>query len=256
MVNDEEGTRSAGRQADVTAPPGTAGTPIGRDPAGAGAGGVGPGGPGTGDANPGDAGPGASGSGVDGGDQPAPGAAATAQPRRRRRRSRWLVEWGVVLVVALVVAVLVRTYVLETFFIPSGSMEPTLMPGDRIVVDKLSFHIHRVYRGDIVVFRRPPAWPKDYQDLVKRVIGMPGETISASGGNVYIDGRLLREPWLHAGVTTANFAPVQVPAGDYFMMGDNRGDSADSRFYGPVPGKDFVGQVVFRYWPLSRLGSL
>lgn len=252
MVNNEDGTRSAGRQADLTGTPGTAEPLTGRDPAGAGASGRRSGDPGTGNAIPGDAGAGATGR-----DEPVPsGVTPDAPPRRTRRRSRWLVEWGVVLVVALVVAVLVRTYVLETFFIPSGSMEPTLMPGDRIVVDKLSFHIHRVYRGDIVVFRRPPAWPKDYQDLVKRVIGMPGETISAHGGNIYIDGRLLHEPWLHAGVTTANFAPVHVPAGDYFMMGDNRGDSADSRFYGPVPGKDFVGQVVFRYWPLSRLGSL
>lgn len=164
-------------------------------------------------------------------------------------------------VVAVVVAFVVRTFVFETYYIPSGSMEPTLEPGDRIVVDKLSFHLHRVERGDIVVFRRPPAWPKQYPDLVKRVIGLPGETIGAHGGNVYIDGRVLAEPWLPRGVTTGvcgsgtgSFGPVRIPAGDYFMMGDNRADSADSRCYGPVPGRYIVGEVVFRYWPLSHIG--
>lgn len=191
---------------------------------------------------------------------PVPSGVGTPDKRRRRGR-RWLVEWAVVVLVAVAVALVVRTFVFETYYIPSGSMEPTLEPGDRIVVDKLSFHMHPVERGDIVVFRRPPAWPKQYPDLVKRVIGLPGETIAAHGGNVYVDGRLLPEPWLPRGVTTGvcgsgtgSFGPVHIPAGDYFMMGDHRADSADSRCYGPVPGRDIVGEVIFRYWPLSHIG--
>lgn len=207
-----------------------------------------------------------------------------------------------VAVVAVAVAVVVRTFVFETFYIPSGSMEPTLEPGDRIVVDKLSFHLHPVVRGDIVVFRRPPGWPPQYADLVKRIIGLPGETLWAHDGHVWIDTgachtagtctgpvitvpgdgtgsssgapggvvalRQLREPWLprvDRDVTapgpdaTDPFSltdPYTVPRGDVFVMGDNRTLSADSRYFGPVPRHDLVGEVVFRYWPLSRIGSL
>lgn len=210
--------------------------------------------------------------------------------RGHRRRGRVLVEWAIVLVVALVVAVGVRTFVLETFYIPSGSMLPTLKVGDRIVVDKLSYDLHPVHVGDIVVFRRPPSWPKQYADLVKRVIGLPGETLWVHAGNVFVDQggcsttgpctgpvvhapgstvplRQLQERFLpvvdrnvtHPGPPAGPFdlaAPYTVPAGDLFVMGDNRTDSADSRYYGPVPRHDVVGEVVFRYWPLSRFGGL
>ena len=213
---------------------------------------------------------------------------ADDQAQHRRRRVRLVVEWGVVLVVAVVVAICVRTFVFETFFIPSGSMEPTLAVGDRIVVDKLSFDLHPVYVGDIVVFRRPPTWPPEYADLVKRVIGLPGETLWAHDGNVFVDpasctgtsqctgptitdpvtGQTFRQlaetflPRQDRNVTEAgppysptNLAtPYTVPSGDYFVMGDNRQISADSRYYGPVPGSDLVGEVVFRFWPFSRFG--
>jgi signal peptidase I len=186
---------------------------------------------------------------------------------RRSRRKRWLVEWIVVLVFALVVALVVRAYVVQTFFIPSGSMEPTLQIGDRILVDKLSYHLHAVHRGDIVVFRRPPGvmLPSDINDLVKRVIGLPGDVISSSDGHVVIDGKVLKEPWLPAGVVTQNIhggipgclpAPdaCKVPPGDYFVMGDNRTDSDDSRMFGPISRSLIVGRVVMRVWPLSRIG--
>jgi signal peptidase I len=108
----------------------------------------------------------------------------------------------VVLVVAVLIAVLLRAYVVETYYIPSGSMEPTLQVGDRILVDKLAYHLHSVDRGDIVVFARPPKENcpgPPVPDLVKRVIGLPGETISLSGsGHVLIDGRRLDESWLPA----------------------------------------------------------
>jgi signal peptidase I len=166
------------------------------------------------------------------------------------------VEWGVIIVVALVLAVLARTFVAQTFFIPSTSMAPTLKAGNRIVVNKLSFTFGSVHRGDIVVFRRPPAehcGGAPVPDLVKRVIGLPGDEVSAQDGHVFIDGRLLKEPWLpHVSSTyTSSFRPTKVPSGDYFVMGDNRVDSCDSRIWGPVKQSYIVGKVDLVIWPLG-----
>ncbi len=174
---------------------------------------------------------------------------------RRRRRKRAIIEWVIVLLVALGVAVGMRTFVVQTFFIPSGSMEPTLSVGDRILVDKLSYRFHSVHRGDIVVFSRPPGETLEpgVNDLVKRVIGLPGETISGQGGHIFINGKQLPEPWLPKGVETGNFSPVKIPKGDYFVMGDNRSFSSDSRVFGPISGSLIVGRVVMRIWPLSHI---
>ena len=181
----------------------------------------------------------------------------TAPPPPSRRSRKVLIEWLVILAVAVLAAFLIRSFAIEPFFIPSGSMEPTLQIGDRVLVNKLSYDLHSVHRGDIVVFKKPP---NDYSpgvtDLIKRVIGLPGETISARDGVVFIDGRALPEPWLPKGETTATFAPVLIPHAEYFMMGDNRGDSADSRIIGPVTDKLFIGRAFVRVWPLSRLGGI
>jgi signal peptidase I len=181
------------------------------------------------------------------------------------RSSRWLREGVVVVVVAVLVAVLLRTFVVQTFYIPSGSMEPTLQIGDRILVDKLSYHLHGVHRGDIVVFGRPPAencGGPEVNDLVKRVVGLPGDVLTLSGGYVYVDGRRLDESWLPSseqGVTTAGPTgtsydlahPYRVPVNDYFVMGDNRTDSCDSRYWGPIPRSLIVGKVSLRVWPIA-----
>jgi signal peptidase I len=188
-----------------------------------------------------------------------------ATPPAERRPTRWLTEAVIVVVVAVLVAVLLRTFVVQTFYIPSGSMEPTLQIGDRILVNKLSYHLHSVDRGDIVVFSRPPTencGGPEVNDLVKRVIGLPGDVISLSGGYVYVDGKRLDETWLPAseqGVTIAGPAgngsnlaqPYRVPANDYFVMGDNRTDSCDSRYWGPINRSLIVGKVEVRVWPLS-----
>ncbi len=110
-----------------------------------------------------------------------------------------MVEWTIILMAVLLCTVLLRTYVVQSFYIPSGSMLPTLQVGDRIIVNKLSYDVHDVHRGDIVVFARPPLEDQEYADLVKRVIGLPGETISSKDGKVYIDGKELTEPWLPPG---------------------------------------------------------
>jgi signal peptidase I len=175
------------------------------------------------------------------------------------RRGRWIIEWVVVLVVALGLAVGLRTFVIQTYSIPSGSMIPTLMIGDRILVDKLSYHLHAVHRGDIVVFATPP---KEIpilmvKDLVKRVIGLPGETISSGPrGEVFINGKLIDQPWLTAAARADPGPPIttqKIPKGDIFVMGDNRGSSDDSRDYGPVPESLIVGRAVLGFWPLSRI---
>lgn len=192
---------------------------------------------------------------------------APEQPPDDPHPTRWIKEAVIVVVVAVLVAVLLRAFVVQTFFIPSGSMEPTLQIGDRILVNKLSYHLHGVDRGDIVVFSRPPTencGGPTVNDLVKRVIGLPGDIISLSGGYVYINGKRLDETWLPAseqGVTvagppgnTSNLArPYRVPPDDYFVMGDNRTDSCDSRYWGPINRSLIVGKVELRVWPLSSL---
>ncbi len=177
--------------------------------------------------------------------------ASTPRARRNPTSKRRFIEWVVVVVFAVLVAGGLRTFVVQAFFVPSGSMLPTLQIGDRIVVIKFGYTIHR---GDIVVFARPP---KDLgtqdKDLVKRVIGLPGETISSRGNTVLIDGRPLREPWLPrlTGICaeSAESVPVtKIPPGHYFVMGDCRGDSADSRVWGTLPGSLVVGRVVVIVW--------
>jgi signal peptidase I len=183
--------------------------------------------------------------------------------------ARWIVELVGVVVVAILVAVLLRTFVVATYSIPSGSMEPTLKIGDRIVVDKLSYHLHGVDRGDIVVFSTPPtencAGPP-VSDLVKRVIGLPGETISLVDGYVSINGHLLPEPFLPPNVRDDTYPPpsvtapyslheaYRIPAGEVYVMGDNRPESCDSRYWGPIRESTIVGKVDMRIWPVSRIG--
>ena len=189
-------------------------------------------------------------------------------PKDESPSARWIVELVGVVVVAILVAVLLRTFVIATYSIPSGSMEPTLQVGDRIVVDKLSYHLHGVGRGDIVVFSTPPtencAGPP-VADLVKRVIGLPGEIVSLDDGSVYINGRLLPEPFLppdvrddtYPGPSTDPYAlhrAFRVPPGDVYVMGDNRPESCDSRYWGPIRESTIVGKVDMRIWPLSRVG--
>ena len=179
-------------------------------------------------------------------------------PRGRNRpqsRARWLVEWAVILVAAVSVAVLVRATVVQAFFIPSPSMVPTLKVHDRLLVDKVTFHVRDIRRGDIIVFRRPPALrDTKINDLIKRVVGLPGETVEGRSGHVFVDGVQLPEPYLPKGLETAPFEPIVVPLDAYFVMGDNRPESNDSRFWGTVDRSLVVGRAMFRMWPPSRIG--
>lgn len=174
-----------------------------------------------------------------------------------RSHGRQALEWAGLLGGALVIALLVRTFLFQPFYIPTESMYPTLKENDRVLVNKLSYKLHDVHRGDIVVFTAPEGeGDNGIKDLIKRVVGLPGETLEGRGGHVYVDGRLLEEPYLQEGVTTSAFGPQEIPAGALWMMGDNRTQSRDSRFFGPVPESDVVGRAFVRLWPLSRLGLL
>lgn len=170
---------------------------------------------------------------------------------------RSLVEWVVVVGGALIIALVIKTFLLQAFYIPSSSMVSTLNIGDRVLVNKLSYEVHDVHRGDILVFERPEG-ESDSQitDLIKRVIALPGETVEAQNGQILIDGEPLDEPYLDEGVTTGDFDPVTIPEGQYFMMGDNRGDSRDSRFFGPIAEETIVGRAFFRVWPLGDISTL
>lgn len=169
---------------------------------------------------------------------------------------RGLVEWVVVLVGAVIVALLLRAFLFQAFWIPSQSMEMTLLEQDRVLVNKLSYRLHDVNRGDVIVFRRPDEEQAEIRDLIKRVIGLPGEEVEARNNNIYIDGSLLIEPYLAPGESIPDFGPTLVPANEVFVMGDNRDESYDSRFFGTVDEDRIVGRAFVLFWPLDRVGTL
>jgi len=173
-----------------------------------------------------------------------------------------IAEWLVVIVGAVVLALVIKAFVLQAFFIPSLSMASTLEEGDRVLVNKLAYTFGDVSRGDIVVFERPPTETAgEIPDLIKRVVGLPGESIVIKDDTVYVDGRALDETYLDPGVVTSTATtplscsdtePCVVPPGHLWVMGDNRPDSKDSRFFGPIPESSIVGESFVRVWPLGR----
>ena len=204
-----------------------------------------------------------------------PGASSRAKRGRRRRRllEPWfgprgasVVEWLAVIVGAVGLALIVKVFLLQAFYIPSLSMYPTLHEGDRVLVNKMSYKLHDVHRGDIIVFERPASESSsNIPDLIKRVIGLPGDKVSFENGSVYINGQRLDEPYLPDGTTTtgANAPnkcppsdPCVVPDGTVWVMGDNRGDSKDSRYFGPIPQSSIVGRAFITVWPFNRFRLL
>lgn len=170
--------------------------------------------------------------------------------------TRNALEWAVVLVGAVLVALLLRASLFQAFWIPSESMETTLLTNDRVLVNKLSYDLHDIHRGDVIVFTRPDQEPGEIRDLIKRVIALPGETIEASENSIYINGQRLHEPYLDEGIVTADFGPTVVPEGEVFVMGDNRADSYDSRWFGTVAEERVIGRAFVLFWPVNRLKSL
>jgi len=186
--------------------------------------------------------------------------------------------WDVLetVVPALLIVLFVNTFLAQATRVEGQSMEPTLYNNQRLVIEKLSYHFRTPQRGDIVVFRLPyqhwptmgervsalvhavltrspvAAWP---DPLIKRVIGLPGETVEIQGGYVYINGRQLIEPYLEQ-MTLSGSGPHVIPSGYVFVLGDNRGGSNDSRAFGDVPIANIIGHAWVRYWPLGQLGAL
>ncbi len=166
-------------------------------------------------------------------------------------RTRGVLSLVIMVALVALAATSVRAYAAQAFVVPSGSMLPTLQIGDRIIVDKLSGTIHR---GDIIVFRRAPGdTDTEYPVLVKRVIGLPGETISSKGNTILINGHPIAQPWLPK-LTGQCYQPsvgiptTKIPSGQYYVLGDCRGDSDDSRYWGTVPSANIIGKVSAVVW--------
>ena len=185
-----------------------------------------------------------------------------------QRRLRSGIEWAAVVIGALVVALIVKTFLFQAFYIPSASMEPTLSEGDRVLVNKVSYDLHDVNRGDVIVFEldKEDVGPDGIKDLIKRVIGLPGDVIESRDGIVYVNDRALEEPYLADGMVTGDPAdsrnpeiPRQtVPDDHVFVLGDNRSNSADSRYpyRGPIPVDSIVGRAFVLVWPPADIGTL
>lgn len=196
------------------------------------------------------------------------------RPADQEERRSFLRELPILFIVALAVAIVLKTFVVQAFFIPSGSMEPTLEPGDRVLVQKV---VYGPDRGDVIVFSDPQGRPgpdrgivggfvhwlsstlgierPEHEDFIKRVIGLPGETVELRDGRLFVDGVQIREPYLKGAVDTRDYGPVKVPEGALFVLGDNRLNSNDSRFgLGFVPVDKVVGRAFAIVWPPSRVG--
>lgn len=165
----------------------------------------------------------------------------------------------ILVAIALTLALFIRTYIAEPRFIPSDSMVPTLHTGDRLVVEKVSYHFHPPHFGDIVVFQPPKelqrrGYTKD-QAFIKRIIGQPGETVAVSKGKVYLNGQPIEENYI-AEPPILPFPTVQIPPNQFFVMGDNRNDSNDSRYWGFLPTENIIGRATFRFYPFDRIGVI
>ena len=171
--------------------------------------------------------------------------------------TRNLLEWVAILVGALVVALVGTRFLIQAFFIPSLSMSPTLDVADRVLVNKLSYDLHAVNRGDLVVFERPASEADSaIKDLIKRVVALEGETVESRDGRLFVNGEPLDEPYLAPNVQTNGVEATTVPPGHVFVMGDNRTDSRDSRFFGPLPEELIIGRAFVKVWPLLDVGLL
>ena len=181
------------------------------------------------------------------------GAHSKAPDSKHKKTVRRFRDWGIVVVLAIVLSIGIRGYALQAFFVPSGSMIPTLEIGDRILVDKIFFSPSHVGRGTIVVFHHPSTdnmCGSPGEDLVKRVIATAGQTIWSHGNSIYINGAKISEPYLPKG-TQLGSTPIRrqtIPEGDVFLLGDNRSISCDSRYWGPIPTSSIVGKVVTIFW--------
>lgn len=169
----------------------------------------------------------------------------------------YVLEAVEILVIAVAIAFGIRTFVAEARYIPSGSMLPTLKIDDRLMVEKLTYHFRTPERGDIVVFNPTDRLiEQNFRDaFIKRVVGTPGDKIEVKESRVFVNDQPLTEGYILE-PSSRNSPPTIVPPNQYFVMGDNRNSSYDSRFWGTVPRDRIIGKAAFRFWPLNCLGEL
>lgn len=165
---------------------------------------------------------------------------------------RAALEFLKTVVIAFILAQVVMTSVTEAFQVEQFSMEPSLLPHDRVLVNKFIYRFRIPHPGEIVVLR-PPTDPN--RNYIKRIVAVERQIVSIRNGSVYIDGQALAEPYLHV-ITGGEYGPRMVPPHDVFVLGDNRGNSEDSRFFGFVPLANVIGEAVMVYWPLGRVHFL
>jgi len=179
----------------------------------------------------------------------------SGRERRSRKKAGGLLEYVVILLVSFALVFgFVRPFVMEAFWIPSGSMIPTLQINDRVLVNKFIYRFTEPERGDIVVFE---SVDDGDQDLIKRVVGLPGDEVAVRNGTVFVNGELQREPYTNEKMPDVSFfARTTVPEGHVFVMGDNRANSQDSRIFGPLPKENIEGEAFLRFWPPGRIGLL
>ena len=175
------------------------------------------------------------------------------EPEQEPSDKNELFHWILTLAIAVIIALCVNRFVLVNAEIPSGSMENTIMTGDRVFGNRLAYIFGEPKRFDIIIFR----YPDDEKQLfIKRIIGLPGETITSSSDRVMVDGEPLSEPWLGDDVKTLINAPIKVQPGHILVLGDNRELSEDGRFFGTIPTELVEGRAVATVWPLNRLRGL
>jgi len=173
--------------------------------------------------------------------------------KKQRSPMRNLMEFIGIFAGAIIVAFVVQAFLIKPFQIPSESMVPTIDPGDRILINRLSYRFGPVQRGDIIVFKSPM---NPDIDFVKRVIAVGGETVEVKRGTVLVNGEPQVEDYLN-GIDVSNFPMTRIPEGNVFVMGDNRGDSGDARFWNPhwLPEENILGKAFMTYWPPGRMGT-
>lgn len=191
---------------------------------------------------------------------------------RQTRPARVILEYGLTVLVAILAAILLQSFVVKPYLVPSSSMVDTLVPGQRVLVDRLIYRFETVHRGDVIVFRGPQP---PHEVMIKRVVGLSGDVLSVRDGRLFVNDRPAPDSFVDkiAGATEPTAPPdpdtsddpgapwslsrpYRVPADCYFVMGDNRTDSDDSRFWGPVPRGAIIGEAFLSYWPPGRIGGL